>query len=190
MARSRGKSLFVLTTCSLTVILICISLIISDVPLIFSLAICRNAYSILWPFFNQLVSYRWILGALVIFCILISYWLHDLQIFFPFSKLPFYFAEIVFRYTNFKVSIGFNLSISPTPLFFFLLTMPLVPWCKKALLGRILFFPFSATLCFLVHNESSVNVWWIAKQMQLPLLITASPLRFSSGMEKCLQERT
>lgn len=129
MARSRGKSLFVLTTCSLTLILICISLIISDVPLIFSSAICRNAYSILWPFFNQLVSYRWILGALVIFCILISYWLHDLQIFFPFSKLPFYFAEIVFRYTNFKVSIGFNLSISPHLLFFFCW---LCHWCHDA----------------------------------------------------------
>ena len=115
MAGSRGKSIFVLTTCSLTVILICISLIVNDVPLIFSLAMCRNAYSILRPFFNQLVSYCWILGALVIFCMLISYWLHDLQIFFPFSKLPFYFAEIVFRYTNFKISIGFNLSI-----FFFL----------------------------------------------------------------------
>ena len=82
--KNRGKCLFVLTTCSLTVILICISLIISDVPLIFSLAICRNACSILQLLFNQLVSYCCILGALVIFCILISYPLHDLQIFFPF----------------------------------------------------------------------------------------------------------
>lgn len=165
MARTCGKCLFVLTTCSLTVILICLSLIINDVPLIFSLAIYRNAYSILQPFFNQLVSYCWVLGALVVFCILISYRLHDLQIFFPFCKLPFYFADIIFWCTNFKISIGFNLSIIFSFFFFFflLLTVPLVSWSKNSLPGRILFFPFSATLCFLVHNESSVSVWWVAK---------------------------
>ena len=123
--KNRGKCLFVLTTCSLTVILICISLIISDVPLIFSLAICRNACSILQLLFNQLVSYCCILGALVIFCILISYPLHDLQIFFPFclfTLLILFFDAQILKFPLGSICLLFFL-------FFFFLLCLLCHWC-------------------------------------------------------------